>query len=431
MIDHRALIDDPQGILAQLRRRGIDSATVDDLTRLVETRREAIQRVEKMRHDLKVTSGEVQQKAKSGDMEAVDSARAQLKSLKAEIKDGEDLQQKVEAELENHILTVPNLPQSSVPDGPDESHNRVERTVGAPTQFDFEPKPHWEVAEKLGILDFERATKMSGSRFAVYFGAGARLERALINFMLDVAAENGYTEVLPPILVRREAMLGAGQYPKFIGESFETLDNEYALIPTAEVPLANLHRDEIIPEDKLPLRYAAFTPCFRREAGAAGKDTRGLIRQHQFNKVELFSYTTPEQSIDEHERLTDNAEEILRRLELPYQVISLCTGDLGFTSSKTYDIEVWLPAQNRYREISSCSNCLDFQARRAHIRCRSTDGDKKAKPRLVHTLNGSGLAVGRTVVAILENYQCADGSVVIPKALVPYFGGDRIALPAQ
>jgi seryl-tRNA synthetase len=314
-----------------------------------------------------------------------------------------------------------------VPDGPDESANRVERIVGPEPSFDFEPKAHWELGELLGILDFERSAKVSGARFAVYRGAGARLERAIINFMLDVARENGYVEIIPPYLVRREAMVAAGQYPKFEGESFETLESEFALIPTAEVPLVSLHRDEIIAEEQLPLRYAAFTPCFRREAGAAGKDTRGLIRQHQFHKVELVAYTTPETSNDELERLTGNAEEVLQRLGLRYRVVALCTGDLGFASSKTYDLEVWLPGQGTFREISSCSNCLDFQARRAKIRCRPASQDKKkAKPRLLHTLNGSGLAAGRTFVAVLENGQQRDGSIRLPEALVPYFGAEVI-----
>jgi seryl-tRNA synthetase len=324
------------------------------------------------------------------------------------------------------MLTIPNLPHDSVPVGADESANRVERLVGTPQPLGFAAKAHWELAESLGIVNFEQAAKISGARFAVYRGAGARLERALINFMLDLAREHGYTEIIPPLLVRREAMVAAGQYPKFIGESFETLESEFVLIPTSEIPMVNLHRDEILDEEALPLRYTAYTPCFRREAGAAGKDTRGLIRQHQFNKVELVAYTTPEQSLAELERLTGHAEEVLKRLELPYRVVSLCTGDLGFCAAKTYDLEVWLPGQDTYREISSCSNCDDFQARRAQIRYRPNEGGKKGKPRLVHTLNGSGIAVGRTFVAVLENYQQADGSVMRPKALVPYFGAERI-----
>jgi seryl-tRNA synthetase len=299
--------------------------------------------------------------------------------------------------------------------------------VGDKPSFDFEPKAHWDIGEHLNILDFERASKLSGSRFVVYRGAGARLERALTHFMLDLAGEHGYTEIAPPLLVRPESMVAAGQYPKFKGESYETLNNEYALIPTSEVPLVNLHRDEIIEEAELPIRYAAFTPCFRREAGAAGRDTRGLIRQHQFNKVELVAFSKPEDSYNELERLTSNAEEVLKRLGLHYRVVALCTGDLGFGAAKTYDLEVWLPSQGTFREISSCSNCVDFQARRGKMRYRPISGDnKKVKPRLLHTLNGSGLAVGRTLVAILENYQEADGSITLPPALVPYFGAERI-----
>ena len=422
MIDHRALLNDPDHILEQLQRRGIDEQTVRDLRALAGERREGIQRVESLRRELNQASAAVQEKARAGDRGAVEAARGQLKALKADIKESEEKQGEIERRLEELLLDVPNLPQSSVPDGPDETSNRVERTVGEVAKLGFEPKAHWELGEALGILSFERAAKLSGARFAVYVGDGARLERALINFMLDVARDNGYTELLPPVLVRPDAMVGAGQYPKFVGESFETLEHEYVLIPTAEVPLVNLHRDEIVPEAELPIRYAAYTPCFRREAGAAGKDTRGLIRLHQFNKVELVTFTTPESSNDELERLTGNAEDVLQLLGLPYQVVSLATGDLGFASSKTYDIEVWLPGQNTYREISSCSNCLDFQARRAKIRCRPEG--KKAKPRLLHTLNGSGLAVGRTLVAILENYQQPDGSIRIPEALVPYFGNE-------
>ncbi len=427
MLDHREFLHDPDVVLLQLKRRGVDVNTINKLTTLADERRRAIQKVEALRHELNQASASVQEKAKAGDQAAVEAARGKLKALKADIKEGEDAQAKCDQELQEMMLNVPNLPQASVPDGPDASGNRVERVWGEPTKLAFEPKPHWEIGEKLGILSFDQAAKISGARFVVYRGAGARLERALISFMLDLARENGYTEMAPPILVKPESMQGAGQYPKFIGESYETLDREYVLIPTAEVPLVNIHRDEILDEEALPVRYAAYTPCFRREAGAAGKDTRGLIRQHQFNKVELVAFTTPDKSNEELERLTGNAQEVLKRLELPHRVVSLCTGDLGFASTKTYDLEVWLPAQDTYREISSCSNCGEFQARRAQIRYRPAGADaKKAKPRLVHTLNGSGIAVGRTTVAILENYQQADGSVVIPKALVPYFGAERI-----
>jgi seryl-tRNA synthetase len=315
------------------------------------------------------------------------------------------------------------VPQDSVPRGADESANRVERTWGEPRKFDFEPAAHWDLGPALGILDFERGAKLAGARFTVLRGAGARLSRALAAFMLDLQTrEHGYVEVAPPILNNAETLLGTGHLPKFETDLFKTREGLY-LIPTAEVPLTGLHRDEILAADSLPLRYTAFTPCFRAEAGAAGRDTRGIIRQHQFDKVELVSLTAPEDSAVTLKLLTSHAEEILRRLELPYRVVCLSTGDLGFASAKSYDLEVWLPAQNTYREISSCSNCESFQARRANIRFRRDAG---AKPEFVHTLNGSGLAIGRTLVAVLENYQRADGSVEIPAALRPYFGTEAI-----
>ncbi|MBT6179912.1 MAG: serine--tRNA ligase [Deltaproteobacteria bacterium] len=428
MLDHRAFHHEADAVLERLTSRGVAAEVITQLKTLVSNRSEAIGHLEALRHKLNEATGEVQQKAKAGDMDAVAAARASLKGLKSEIKDAEELTNQAQEQMTELLLTVPNLPHESVPVGADESHNRIEREVGEKRAFDFEPKPHWEVGEKLGILDFERAAKISGSRFVVYRGAGARLERALIQFMLDRAFHNGYEEIAPPLLVRPESMQAAGQYPKFIGESYETLDREFALIPTSEVPLVNLHREEIVEEAQLPLRYTAYTPCFRREAGAAGRDTRGILRQHQFNKVELVSYTTPEDSIEELERLTGNAEQILKELGLPYRVVTLATGDLGFAATKTYDLEVWIPSQNHYREISSCSNCGDFQARRSQIRYRPEAGGqkKKAKPKLVHTLNGSSLAVGRTLLAILENYQQADGSIEVPEALRPFFGADRI-----
>ncbi len=319
------------------------------------------------------------------------------------------------------LLGLPNLPHETVPVGRDESDNRVERTWGEPRDFDFKVLDHVDVGENLGIIDLERAAKVSGSRFPTQFGAGAQLERALAAFMLDLACnEGGYLEVLTPFLVKPESMEGSGQLPKFAEEAFFIEKDSLYLIPTSEVPLVNLHRGEILPQADLPVRYCAYTPCFRREAGSYGKDTRGMIRVHQFTKCELVWYTTPEASYEAFETLVADAERVLRRLELPYQVVSLCTGDLGFAAAKTYDIEVWLPSQNRYREISSCSNCEDFQARRAEIRYRPDEGKK---PRLVHTLNGSALAIGRTIVALLENYQQADGSVTIPEALRPYMNG--------
>lgn len=344
-----------------------------------------------------------------------------MKEVSARIKTLEDELKAVEEGLSLLLLTLPNLPHEDCPVGASEAENREVSRWGAPRSFDFTPKPHWELGEGLGILDFARAGKITGSRFSLLSGAGARLERALINFMLDLhTGEHKYVEVLPPLVVNRESMTGTGQLPKFEDDLFHLDDPDYFLIPTAEVPVTNIHRDEILPGTDLPLAYTAYTPCFRREAGSYGKDTRGLIRQHQFNKVELVKFVRPEDSDAELATLLANAEEVLRRLQLPYRVVDLCTADLGFSAARTFDIEVWLPAQATYREISSCSNFRDFQARRAAIRFRREEG---ARPELVHTLNGSGLAVGRTLVAILENYQEADGSVTIPEALRHYMGG--------
>jgi seryl-tRNA synthetase len=322
------------------------------------------------------------------------------------------------------MLTLPNLPAPSVPVGSSAAENKEVRRWGDPRRFDFPAKNHWDIGEELGILDFARAAKIAGARFALYKGAGARLERALINFMLDLhTREHGYTEVLPPFLVNRAAMTGTGQLPKFEEDLFRIADPDFFLIPTAEVPVTNIHREEMLECEQLPIRYVAYTPCFRREAGSYGQDVRGLIRQHQFNKVELVKFTEPERSYDELETLVNDAEKVLQLLQLPYRVVELCTGDLGFASAKTYDLEVWLPGQTAYREISSCSNFEDFQARRAQIRYRK---ETKGKPVFVHTLNGSGLAVGRTLVAVLENYQQKDGSVVIPEVLRPYMDRERI-----
>jgi seryl-tRNA synthetase len=325
------------------------------------------------------------------------------------------------------MLTVPNLPEASVPVGGSAAENREVRRWGDPARFDFPAKNHWDIGEELGILDFTRAAKLAGARFALYKDAGARLERALINFMLDLhTREHNYHEVLPPFLVNRAAMTGTGQLPKFEEDLFRIADAEYFLIPTAEVPVTNIHREEMIEREDLPICYVAYTPCFRREAGSYGQDVRGLIRQHQFNKVELVKFAEPERSYEELEKLVNDAEKVLQLLQLPYRVMELCTGDLGFAAAKTYDLEVWLPGQAAYREISSCSNFEDFQARRAQIRYRR---EKKGKPSFVHTLNGSGLAVGRTLVAVLENYQQRDGSVLIPEVLRSYMGGlDRINL---
>lgn len=349
---------------------------------------------------------------------------AEMKTLGDDIKALDARLSEVEAKISEIMLTIPNLPNKEVPIGEDSDDNLEVRRWGEPTKFDFEPKAHWDIAEEKDICDWPRASKISGARFTVYKGMGARLERAIYNFMLDTHTSNGYTEIFPPYMVNKNAMIGTGQLPKF-AEDMYYVNNEgqdFYLVPTAEVPVTNLHREEILPYDALPIKYCAYTACFRGEAGSAGRDTRGLIRQHQFNKVELVKFTTPETSYDELEKLTDNAEQILQLLGIPYRVVCLCTGDLGFGSAKTYDIEVWMPSYNRYVEISSCSDYEDFQARRASIRYRDKDG----KVKLVHTLNGSGLAVGRTTAAILENFQQADGSVVIPEVLRKYMGVDKI-----
>ncbi|WCN37853.1 serine--tRNA ligase [Aneurinibacillus uraniidurans] len=350
-----------------------------------------------------------------------DELIAEMKQVSAKIKEYDEQIRVLEEEISQIMLGIPNVPHESVPIGLTEDDNVPVRHWGEAVSFAFEPKPHWEIAADLGILDFEGAAKVTGSRFVFYKGAGARLERALISFMLDLhTMQHNYEEILPPYIVNRESMTGTGQLPKFEEDAFKLADTDYFLIPTAEVPVTNYHRDEIISADRLPIRYAAYSACFRSEAGSAGRDTRGLIRQHQFNKVELVKFVQPETSYDELEKLVNDAEKVLQLLSLPYRVMSMCTGDLGFTAAKKYDIEVWIPSYDTYREISSCSNFEDFQARRAGIRFRR---EPKAKPEFVHTLNGSGLAIGRTMAAILENYQQEDGSVLIPEPLRPYMGG--------
>ena len=345
-----------------------------------------------------------------------------MKKVGEDIKKLDERLAGIEADLRKVELYFPNVPHESVPIGPDETHNRVERTWGEKPSFPFAPKAHWDIGEALGILDFERATRITGARFSVLTGAGAKLNRALINFMLDVHEQQGYVEVVPPYMVNADSLIGTGQLPKFEEDLFKLTDRDYYLIPTAEVPVTNLHREEILDGAKLPLLYTAYSPCFRSEAGSHGKDTRGLIRQHQFEKVEIVKFTTPETSWDEHEKLTADAEAVLQALGLHYRVMTLSTGDMGFTAAKTYDIEVWLPGQETYREISSCSNFLDFQARRANIKYRNAE----KKTGFVHTLNGSGLPIGRTLVAILENYQNEDGSVQVPSVLRPYMKGVEI-----
>ena len=422
MYDLRVLRDNLDAIKSQLGPRGKDVAW-DDLRALIEERRTLTVTVDGLRHELKKGSEDVARLKR--EKQPADVAMAQMKALGDRIKAAEDTLRSAEERAMDVALRIPNLPHSSVPVGKDPSDNQEIRKWGTMPSFAFAPKAHWDLGEALAILDFERAAKIAGARFAVLTGPGARLERALINFMLDLhTTRHGYQEVLPPFMVNRAAMTGTGQLPKFEDDLFKLRDDDYFLIPTAEVPVTNLLRDEIVPDDRLPVRYTAYTPCFRREAGSYGKDTRGLIRQHQFNKVELVAFSRPGESYQELERLTGQAETILQELKLPYRVVTLCTGDMGFSAAKTYDIEVWLPSQNTFREISSCSNFEAFQARRSGIRYRRTDG----KTDFVHTLNGSGLAVGRTLVAILENYQQADGSVTIPPVLRPYMGGtERIA----
>ena len=382
-------------------------------------RREILLEIENLRHRRNVVSEQIAEMKKKG--ENTDSIVLEMREVSSKIKILDNALAENDEIINEILLGLPNLPHESVTVGKDESDNPVVKQFGEPPAFDFEPRPHWDIGKNLKILDFDRASSITGARFPLYFGAGARLERALINFMIDIhTTEHGYIEILPPFIVNRSSMTHTGQLPKFEEDLFKLEGWDYFLIPTAEVPVTNIHRDEILDEDELPILYTACTPCFRSEAGSYGKDTRGLIRQHQFNKVELVKFAKPETSYDELEMLLNDAETILKRLELPYQVVSLCTGDLGFSASKTYDIEIWMPAQDVYREISSCSNFESFQARRGNIRFRRKG---KKGTELIHTLNGSGLAVGRTVAAILENCQQVDGSVILPKALRSYMGG--------
>lgn len=421
MYDLKLLRDNLDHIRTSLGRRGND-VPWSDIQKLSEERRAVTTQVEQLRYELNKGSEEVARLRRA--KEPAEAAMAAMKQLGDRIKDAEGALRKVEEALTDVALRIPNLPHASVPVGGDASENVEVRRWGTIPSFSTPPKPHWEVGENLGILDFDRAAKIAGARFSVMTGAGARLERALINYMLDRhTTQHGYREVIPPLMVNRPTMTGTGQLPKFEEDLFRLKDEDYFLIPTAEVPVTNLHREEILSGDRLPLRYTAYTPCFRREAGSYGKDTRGLIRLHQFNKVELVAFTTPDRSYEELERLTGHAESILQGLNLPYRVITLCTGDMGFSAAKTYDIEVWLPSQQQYREISSCSNFESFQARRAGIKYRPTGAKKEAKTDFVHTLNGSGLAVGRTLVAILENFQQPDGSVEIPPVLRTSMGG--------
>ena len=421
MLDARFVRENPEKVVKALEKRNYDSSVFDDFLKNEKSRKDIREAVDNHRMKLNDISEKIGVMRKKG--EDVSQLLQEAKSFSDTIKNQETYLNEYEVKVRDSLLIIPNIPHESVPIGKDETENVEVRRWGEPRQFDFEPLNHWDIGEMLEIIDFERASKIAGARFSLMKGLGAKLERALMNFMLDLNVSKGYKEVFPPILVNRESMTGTGQLPKFAFELFIISDPELYLIPTAEVSVTNIHRNEILSEKELPIYYTAHTPCFRREAGSYGKDVRGLIRQHQFNKVELVKFVRPEDSYNELESLTRDAEDILQKLELPYRVIALCTGDLGFAASKTYDLEVWLPAQQRYREISSCSNFEDFQARRATIRFKR-EGKKGTE--FVHTLNGSSLAIGRTVIAILENYQQKDGSVLVPEGLRPYMGVDII-----
>lgn len=419
MLDVKLLRNEFEKVEQALLNRGASLDLIAGFPVLDTKRRDLIQETEQLKNRRNLVSQEVAKLKKSGG--DADALIIEMREVGDRIKELDDEIRELEVLVDELSLAIPNIPSETVPIGKSEEDNVELRVNGELPTFDFEPKAHWEIAQALGILDFERAAKVTGSRFTFYKGMGARLERALINFMMDLHSDqHGYEEVLPPYIVNRDSLYGTGQLPKFEEDLFKLSESEYYLIPTAEVPVTNLHRDEILHVDELPKYFVAYSSCFRSEAGSAGRDTRGLIRQHQFNKVELIKLTKPEDSYEELEKMTANAEKVLQLLGLPYRVLALCTGDMGFTAAKTYDLEVWLPSAATYREISSCSNVEDFQARRAAIRFRR---DTKSKPEFVHTLNGSGLAVGRTFAAIIENYQQADGSVTIPEVLRPYMGG--------
>ena len=421
MLDIKRIRKNPEELVAAMKARRGKGADVTEVLALDEKRRGLIQKVEQLKAKRNEDSAKVPALKKQG--EDVTGLLAEMKALADEIKGLDTELAGIDEKFDELLMKIPNIPHESVPDGADDRDNAEMRRWGSPTEFDFEPKAHWDLGEELGILDFASVGKITGARFTVYRGLGARLERAIISYYLDVHTANGYTEIFPPYMVNRASMTGTGQLPKFEEDAFKVAGTDYFLIPTAEVPVTNLHRGDILNGDDLPIKYCAYSACFRSEAGSAGRDTRGLIRQHQFNKVELVKFVKPETSYDELEKLTHDAEKVLQGLGLPYRVVCLSTGDLGFSSAKTYDIEVWMPSYGRYVEISSCSNFEDFQARRAQIRFRR---DAKSKPELVHTLNGSGVAIGRTVAALLENYQQADGSVKIPEVLVPYMHCDTI-----
>ncbi len=421
MLDIKTIRNNPDMVKQAVRNRnGNLDAVIDELLEIDEKRLKLTSQVESLRAEQNAASKQIPALKKQG--ENTDALMARMKEISEKIKEDGKLQADLEAKQKELILSIPNIPHESVPVGHDDSDNVEIRRFGEPKNFEYEPKAHWDIGADLGILDPETAAKVTGTRFHFYKGLGARLERSIINYFLNTHADNGYTEILPPFMANRASMTATGQLPKFEEDAFK-LTNDYFLIPTAEVPVTNMHREEILDGKKLPISYAAYSACFRAEAGSAGRDTRGLIRQHQFNKVELVKFADPENSYEQLEKLTNDAERVLKGLGLPYRVVCLCSGDLGFSSAKTYDIEVWMPSYGRYVEISSCSNFEDYQARRGSIRFKK---DVKDKAQLVHTLNGSGVAVGRTVAAILENYQNEDGSVTIPEALIPYMGCDKI-----
>lgn len=422
MLDIKLIRTNPDLVKEAMKKRNKDmDAVIDEIIAIDEKRREISTRNDALKAQQNTVSKQIPVMKKNG--EDTTAIMEEMKKLSEAIKQDDAVIGELEAKQRELVLTIPNIPNESVPVGKDETENVELRRNGVPREFPYEPKAHWDLGKDLGILDPETAAKVTGTRFHFYKGLGARLERAVINLFMDTHASRGYTEILPPYIVNKASMIGTGQLPKFAEDMFKLDDMDYYLIPTAEVPVTNMYRDEILDGKTLPLRYCAYSACFRAEAGAAGRDGRGLVRQHQFNKVEMVKFTRPEQSYEELEKMTADAENCLQLLGLPYRVITLCTGDMGFSAAKTYDIEVWMPSYNRYVEISSCSNVEDFQARRAGIRFKM---EQKDKPQLVHTLNGSGLAVGRTVAAILENYQNDDGSVTVPKALVPYMGGVEV-----
>ncbi|EOT46678.1 serine-tRNA ligase 2 [Enterococcus sp. AZ150] len=425
MLDIKMIRQNITEVKEKLANRGVDGAKIDEFVALDEKRRSLLVQVEEQKKLRNEVSGEIAQLKR--EKQSADDKIAQMKQVGQDIKTLDEEIASLDIQLKEIATTLPNIPHDSVPVGRDEEDNVEVRRWSTPKEFDFAPKPHWEIAETLGILDFERGAKVSGSRFVYYKGLGARLERALYNFMLDLHVyEHGYTEMITPYIVNENSMFGSGQFPKFKEDVFQLENTDLTLIPTAEVPLLNYYNNEILEAQDLPVYFTALSPSFRSEAGSAGRDTRGLIRLHQFNKVEMVKFSDAEHSYEELEKMTQNAEEVLQKLNLPYRVMALSTGDMGFSAAKTYDLEVWIPAQEMYREISSCSNCEDFQAHRAMIRYR----DEEGKIQYAHTLNGSGLAVGRTVAAILENYQNADGSVTIPEILVPYMGGVTQITPA-